>query len=776
MELNLTEGEGLARELLRALPDPVVVTDSNGVIELVNDETVTVFGYQPAELIGQPVECLVPVDTRERHQRGRGAYFDVQSPLPMCATGSHVMAVRKDGSLVPVQVRVSAITLSTGRAAIAVIRDVSDRAQAQEELRISHEIFRASFEHAPIGMALIDLRGSLGRFLRVNLALCTLTGFDREALLGMTSGALTHPADREDTTAALQRLADGLGTSWDGEKRYRAASGRDIWVHQALSVIHDAQGVPAYAVSQVEDISERKTAQAQLQERFDELADNVDVGFLIRTVATAEYTYLNPAFRRFLGVDADAPAPTDAQVMAMVHPDDVERVRTSLLACSRGSRVHFDFRLTRPSGEQRWVSARFSPIVDTDGQVRRVAGLFQDITERRAHDELVKNAQAEAERANAAKDAFLSRLSHELRTPLNAVLGFGQLLQLGSLASDQEEAVNHILSGGRHLLAMINDILDVTRIDSDRMDLDIEDVDLRELVKETAGLMEQLAAANDITLGVTSDTHCFVATDRRRLKQALLNLLSNAIKYNHPHGHVQLSAHRWSAGEVRITVTDTGLGIRSEDLPRLFEPFDRLGRESSPIEGTGIGLTLTKRLVTLMNGHLDVESTPGAGSTFTITLSSAADPEPAMTAPEAADGSPHTPTAASPSTLLCIEDNPANVALLRAAVRHRPAWTLIHASTGGDGVQMATQHAPDLILLDLHLPDINSAEVLQQLKTKRATRSIPVAVLSADATPALMQAMLAVGADRYLTKPVELPELLALLDTHQAQNRTPHST
>ena len=769
LEVELAESQTRASSLLQALPDPVVITDTHGVIELVNDQAVALFGYQLAELIGQPVECLVPMGQREVHRGHRSAYIAADDPLPM-STGPDVVAVRKDGSLVPVEVRISAITLSTGRAVLAIIRDVSDRKRAEEELRISDELCRASFEQAPIGMALIDLHAPVGRFLRANLALSALTGYDQDALLSTTSAALTHPADRQATTAALQRLADGLAIGWDGEKRYVAASGAEIWVHQALSVVHDANGLPAYAVSQIEDISDRKRAETQLLERFHELADNVDVGFLIRRADNAEFLYLNPAYRNIFGFAADGPAPTDTEVMARVHPDDVERVNEILPECIRGQRVETEFRLTRPGGEQRWVSTKVSPIIDPDQQIRRVTGLFQDITDRRSHEEAVTLARAEAERANAAKSQFLSRLSHELRTPLNAVIGFGQLLELSPLASDQKEAVEYILSGGQHLLNMINDILDVSRIDAGRLKLSIEAVQVSELVHETIGLMEPLAAANGITLSGTTDESCSVNADRRRLKQALLNLTSNAIKYNRPGGHVNLTAREVGAGEVGIAVTDTGLGIPTEDLPRLFHPFDRLGRESSPIEGTGIGLTLTKSLVTLMNGRLDVASTHGVGSTFTITLPNAARPQKLALTTDAHQSS-HPVVAAPPqSKLLYIEDNPANVALLSTAIGHRPAWTLTHASNGSDGLQMALQLTPTLILLDLHLPDIDGAQVLQQLKNNPATAAIPVAILSADANHGQVARLLAAGADRYLTKPVDLPKLFAFLDDHPKAN------
>ena len=764
----LAQSQARAWRLLQALPDPVLVTDTNGVIELVNDQVVALLGYQRAELIGQPVECLVPLGLREVHRRHRSAYVTADDPVPM-GTGPNVVIVRKDGRPVPVEVRINAVTLSTGRAVLAILRDVSERKRAEEELRISDELFRASFEQAPIAMAVIDLRHQVGRFLRVNQALCRLTGYNQQDLLSMTSSALTHPVDRPATSTALQQLARGLGAQWSAEKRYLTSSGGELWVHQALSVVCDGEGLPAYAVSQIEDVSDRRRSETQLLERFHELADNIDVGFLIRAVDTDEFVYLNPAFCNILGFPMGGSPPTDTEFLSRFDADDAERVKDIVRQCRLGHRVEAEFRVTLPGGEEKWVSAKVSPIIDSDQQIRRLTALFQDVTDRRFHEEALALARTEAEEANAAKSEFLSRLSHELRTPLNAVIGFGQLLELSHLAPDEEEAVRYILSGGRHLLDMIDDILAVSRIDAGRLDLAPEDVDVSDLIHETIGLMEPLAAANGITLGVTSiGKHC-VNADRRRLTQALLNLTSNAIKYNRPGGDVHFSASEAVNGEVAIAITDTGLGIAAEKLPRLFNPFDRLGWESSPVEGTGIGLTLTQRLVTLMNGRLDVVSTEGAGSTFTIILPSAAPREaPVPSRAAEADAKHGRPVveAAPKCRLLYIEDNPANVALLNAAISHRPGWTITHAGNGRDGLHAATQLAPTLILLDLHLPDMGGMQVLRQLKDDASSAAVPVAILSADANPTQIARLIQAGAERYLTKPVDLPELFALLDEH----------
>ena len=379
LELRIAEAEACTWRLLQAIPDPLVVLNADNVIELINTQAVLLFGYQREELVGQPVERLFPAGvhaTLRRHCRA-----ELTSPL---TTGSIVMGVRKDGQTVQVEVNLSAITLATGPAMLASIRDVSERTMSEEELRISDERFRVSFDWAPIGMGLIDLRpATVGHFLRVNPALCRLTGHLEADLLETSSMAITHPADRAETAANLQRLVDGGASRWDTDKRYLSKSGRDIWVHFAVTVVHDASGNPSYGVSQVEDITDRKLAESQLQERFHALANNVDVGFMIRQLDPPEFVYFNPAYLRIFGYDPTDPPPTPAQAMASVHPDDLERVSTVLANAAQGRRVEQEWRFTRLDGQLRWASGRVSPVIDQDGQIRLVAGVFTDITDRK---------------------------------------------------------------------------------------------------------------------------------------------------------------------------------------------------------------------------------------------------------------------------------------------------------------------------------------------------------------------------------------------------------
>ena len=378
----------------------------------------------------------------------------------------------------------------------------------------------------------------------------------------------------------------------------------------------------------------------------------------------------------------------------------------------------------------------------------------------------LREAREAAEAANQSKSEFLSRMSHELRTPLNAVLGFGQLLEIEPLEPQQQESVAQILKGGRHLLNLINEVLDISRIEAGELALSPEAVHVGDLVTEAVDLIRPLADQSDIRLVIdrSGACDCYAFADRQRAKQILLNLLSNAVKYNRTRGTVSVSCVQPSATHLSISVTDTGPGIPSERLGQLFTAFDRLGAEHTAVEGTGIGLALSKRLAEAMGGQLGVESTLGSGATFMLDLPRVEGPverfERLHGVAEPAAGEPST----SPQPIvLYIEDNLSNITLVERVFAPREVEVMA-AMQGTLGVELAREHRPALVLLDLHLPDMGGEEVLQRLRDDPATASIPVVIVSADATRGQIQRLLTAGATSYLTKPIDVQQLLATLD------------
>src|SRR6202453_4395195 len=377
-------------------------------------------------------------------------------------------------------------------------------------------------------------------------------------------------------------------------------------------------------------------------------------------------------------------------------------------------------------------------------------------------------ARDAAMRANQAKNSLLSSTSHELRTPLNAILGFAQLLQLSELSEEDSDGVDRILGAGRHLLALINELIDIARIESGDLGMSLEPVLIRPVIEECCQLMAPIAAVRSIQIIRDRANPALAAfVDRQRLAQVLVNLVSNAVKDNHKDGSITISCTEAGTGQVSIVVTDTGPGLAADDLERIFIPFERLGAERTAVEGTGIGLPLAKALTEAMQGQLTVSSVLGQGAAFTVSLTRAPDlihiPAPSPEPASPAAGRP-APTGAGLS-VLCIEDNPANVEVVARYLRGRPNARLMSAISGRTGIDCAVRDVPDVILLDLHLPDLQGDEVLNELKADPVTAAIPFVVLSADASRGVIRRLLAGGAFAYLTKPIELAELGVLLDT-----------
>jgi signal transduction histidine kinase/ActR/RegA family two-component response regulator len=381
--------------------------------------------------------------------------------------------------------------------------------------------------------------------------------------------------------------------------------------------------------------------------------------------------------------------------------------------------------------------------------------------------------------ATQSKNTFLSTTSHEIRTPLNAILGFTQLLQLSDLSAEDRDGVERILRAGRHLLALINELIDIARIESGELSLSVEPVLVRPLAEETCQLMATLAAERSVTISLSSpEAGLAVFADQQRLRQILVNLVSNAIKYNRRGGTVSIACQADGDHRVTLVVTDTGPGIRAADQERIFAPFERLGVEQTGIEGSGIGLPLARALAQAMTGQLTVSSVDGQGSAFTVTLPRAATswgqdridvPRPAV---------PPVDLGTVPMRILYIEDNQANIDVVTGFLK-RTKVDLRSVMTGEDGVAAAARDLPDLILLDMHLPDIGGEEVLIRLRTEPATADIPVVVLSAEAAPAVIRRMRTSGVVAYLTKPLDLAELghvIRSFKTGERSDATPRAT
>ena len=421
--------------------------------------------------------------------------------------------------------------------------------------------------------------------------------------------------------------------------------------------------------------------------------------------------------------------------------------------------------VTGKGGE--WFLVRLLPYRTTDDWIAGVVLTCVNITERK-EAEIHRQAKEAAERINQARSEFLSRMSHELRTPLNAILGFGQILELDSRNEQDTMALGLILKAGRHLLALVDEVLDLTRAEGGELRLMLGGVELERIARECVQLTTRLSEARQITchLDLAADPLPPLWTDEQRLRQALLNLLTNAIKYNRPGGQVTVRCRRGADAHCLISVHDTGCGIAAGDLARLFTPFERLQHQDTEIEGTGLGLAITRRLVEALGGTVGVESQPGRGSHFWIRMPwGAATAEPA--GPTSVPPSAATDVAAAGNvTLLCIEDNASNLELVQmVAARYWPQWRFLAARNGDEGLEQAARHLPNLILLDLQLPDRPGDQVLAALHRNPPTARVPVVVLSADATVHSRERLLASGAAAYVTKPFQIGALVQAVNS-----------
>jgi PAS domain S-box-containing protein len=496
---------------------------------------------------------------------------------------------------------------------------------------------------------------------------------------------------------------------------------------------------------------------------FRELFEGAPIGMAILAL-DERFLQVNTSFCKMVGYSNEELRQRTAEDITF--GDDIEPGRQLAQSLLEGTaRSTGDKRYVHKGGDILWVSRTASIIRDEKGEPQHFLLMVEDISERKENEKKLREAKEEADRANHAKSDFLSRMSHELRTPLNSILGFGQLLDRQSPTETQRPRIRYILSAGRHLLNLINEVLDISRIEAGNLQLSLEPVCVEEAIGEALDLMRPLAAERTIALATPSslDTATYVLADRQRLKQALLNLLSNAVKYTATRGSVTVSFNYSENGVIRISVRDTGAGIPVEKLARLFTPFDRLGAEQSTVEGTGLGLALCQRLMEAMHGSIGVNSTLGNGSTFWLELPQAECPLRTLAAQKSA---PLTELSSDQESrrLLYIEDNFSNVTLVEQMLAERPALELMTAMQGRVGLELARKHSPDLILLDLHLPDMPGWQVLAQLQSDQMTRDIPVIVISADATAPQIKRLLSAGARAYLTKPLDVAEFFRVID------------
>ena len=486
------------------------------------------------------------------------------------------------------------------------------------------------------------------------------------------------------------------------------------------------------------------------------------------TDAETRVEWVNAAFTGLTGLTLDQVVGRKLSEMLRGPESDVDALQRMDEELRRQHKAAAELRYQLKDGRVLWLSLEILAVLGPDATVQHYISIGRDFSARHAAEEALRAARDEAERASRAKSEFLSSMSHELRTPMNAILGFAQLLATDAqrpLIDAHQGHVRQILQAGTHLLALIDDVLDLARVEAGKQPILLEPVALGPLVRECLDLVRPLAEQRQVRLdgGEAIASAGWAAADRTRLKQVLLNLLSNAIKYNREGGQVRLAYGDTPDGSW-LAITDTGLGFAKEQQARLFTAFDRLGAEEGPIQGAGIGLALSKRMLELMSGRIELHSEVGVGSTFCIWLQRQQAPAPAQAPqPGLPDGHAAVPAAALTRRVLYIEDNPVNAMLMEAVLDRVPGLRLVCATLPEVGLELARAEPPDLVLLDIQLPGIDGFEVLRRLRADAPTRAIPVVAVSANAMPGDIERARLAGFDDYLTKPIDFERLLGLV-------------
>ncbi len=577
-----------------------------------------------------------------------------------------------------------------------------------------------------------------------------------------------QPEDRVRLEAALLTSKQSLTPlNWQGRHRLPGGELRWLRIDSRPERLPDGGVICDGIIIDITGQKNRKEALRQSEERFRLAILHSPLPIMLHA-SDGEIVQVNHAWTHMTGYMQEE-LQTMEDWIERAHPTDQRRQQTrdhlADLINHLGSVEHPGERIRCADGDERIWDFTYANLGRLpDGRWLHITTTV-DVTERRRADDDMRAAKVEAERANRAKSVFLSRMSHELRTPLNAILGFGQLLELSPLGTQDALSLQYILKGGRHLLALIDEVLDLSRAESGDLHLLLGDVNVGTLAQECVDLVARLAQARGITCRVTVPGEVSLWVDEQRLRQMLLNLLSNAIKYNRENGEVHVSSEETPAGQLRLKVTDTGAGISTEGMTRLFVPFERLEQEFGEAEGTGLGLVISRRIAEAMGGTLGVESEVGRGSTFWIELPLNTRPS----APSPAASVKEPPVCALLPTpnakLLYIEDNLSNLQVVKALLANcRPRWQFLSARDGKGGLAQAHEGSPDLILLDLQLPGMKGDAVLAELRRNPLTQHIPVVLLSADATVPSRERLLACGANEYISKPFKLESLLELLD------------
>lgn len=766
--LRADESLRIVEFAMNAMTDPVAVIDQDQVYRLVNDAWCQVNARSREQALGLSVAQIFPVvmsparrsAIRDCIDDGRPAVVRSQSP-----------SVGSAGRLIETRYLPFRDAHVAWHGVLMISRDITDAAANELALAGSLDNLRLTLNATGDAIFASDASDPQQRVLFANEQLLQLWNIPPEladqvtpALIIAHARPLFIDPDRE-----VARIAQVIADGQRAEDRIALNDGR-VLLRRCIPTLASGREVRVWGFR---DITAQARALQALRESEGRLRVLLDAfpGYIGALNESLVYRYANAKVAALFDLCPEQLVGRHAA--EVVGEARARQMQLDIRRAFAGERVVTERHVAaRPDRPALVLLNTLAIGTGADGEPL-VYAFGTDITELKRTEADLLAAKEDAERANSAKSQFLSNMSHELRTPMNAVLGFGQLLEMNAprnLTERQLQQVQEILRAGQHLLTLINDLLDLARIESGHVAVSLEPIALPPLIEECLRLTHGLAHRHGVTLLPLPEdaSELLVMADRMRLKQVLLNLLANAIKYNRKDGQVSIRWHELGPNQVRIEVNDTGHGLDGHAQSKLFQAFERLQADKSLTEGTGIGLALSRRLVHLMRGEIGMSSEVGVGSCFWVQLPGVDNLlVPARSDNAQGEATPHRLAQAPPDTkgtVLCIDDNPVNLALLVALLEDRPGVVMVTTTEPLRGLQMAAERLPDLILLDIQLPDVDGLEVLRRLRAESVTAAIPVIAVSADAMPERVKQCLSAGFADYVTKPVDADQLLDAVD------------
>jgi PAS domain S-box-containing protein len=776
VQQKANDSAALLQAILDAVSDGIITLHANGsLIETVNPAIETMFGYDHAEIIGKTFDLLIP----------DWVLFNSEQTIDC---GREVTGRRKDGSLFALEIALNEMQLGGQRHFTGIVRDLTIRKEAEEALLKAGALQKAIFDSANFSSIATDANGVIQIF-----------NVGAERMLGYTAAEVMNqrtPADISDPQEIIIRaktLSKELDTNiTPGFEALVFKASRGIEdIYELTYIRKDGSRLPAVvSVTALRDdegtiigyllIGTDNTARKQIEEERKKLDQRLrDYQFYTRSLfecnidaimTTDSSGIITDANKQMESLTGCARDELIGAPFKQYFTDPVRAEAAIHLALVEKKVTDYELTARTREGLETVVSYNATTFYDRDGNLQGVFAAARDITERKRLDLVLEEknialeaASALADKANLAKSDFLSSMSHELRSPLNAILGFAQVMasELPAPIESQQSSIDQILRAGWHLLKLINEILDLAKIESRQVPMSKEPVLLDEIFQECRGMFDLQVQRLGIQLIFPPvGMALFVYADRTRLKQVFINLLSNAIKYNTDHGSVEVSCVHSSQNHIRVSIRDTGIGMSPLQQSQLFQAFNRLGQDVGSVEGTGIGLVVAKQLVELMDGNIGVESSVGKGSVFWFELPSVAAPVVGIESSVKTLELSAAPVPTQVHTLLYVEDNQANMKLVEKIMGRYPSIRLLTAINGETGIALARESLPDVILLDINLPGINGFEILKLLRKDPVTMHIPALAISANAMPSDIKKGKEAGFLRYITKPIKVDEFM----------------